>query len=47
MGIFGGRRLENIAYAKNSFQNTVLPGIKKFFEERKKYALDQMKQYIG
>ena len=46
-GYFGGTRLENIAYAKNNFQNTVLPGIKKFFEERKKYALDQMKQYIG
>ena len=46
-GYFGGTRLENIAYAKNNFQSTVLPGIKKFFEERKKYALDQMKQYIG
>ena len=46
-GYFGGTRLENIAYAKNNFQNTVLPGIKKFFEERKKYALDQMKQYLG
>ena len=46
-GFFGGSRLENIAYAKNNFQSTVLPGIKKFFEERKKYALDQMKQYIG
>ena len=46
-GYFGGTRLESIAYAKNNFQNTVLPGIKKFFEERKKYALDQMKQYMG
>ena len=46
-GYFGGTRLENIAYAKNNFQSTILPGIKKFFEERKKYALDQMKQYIG
>ena len=45
-GYFGGSRLENIAYAKNNYQNTILPQMKKFFEERKKYALDQMKQYI-
>ena len=45
-GYFGGSRLENIAYAKNNYQNTILPEMKKFFEERKKYALDQMNQYI-
>ena len=45
-GFFGGTRLENIAYAKNNYQTKILPQIKKFFEERSKYALDQMKQYL-
>ena len=44
-GYFGGSRLENIAYAKNNYQTKILPDMKKFFEERPKYALDQMKQY--
>ena len=38
-GYFGGTRLDNIAYAKNNFQNTILPQKKQFFEERSKYAL--------
>ena len=45
-GFFGGSRLENIAYAKNNYQTTVLPQMKKFFEERAKYALQQMNNYI-
>ena len=46
-GYFGGTRLDNIAYAKNNFQNTILPQMKQFFEERSKYALEQMKKYIN
>ena len=46
-GYFGGSRLENIAYARNNYQNTILPQMKKFFEERAKYALEQMKQYLN
>ena len=46
-GYFGGSRLDNIAYAKNNFQNTILPQMKKFFEERSKYALEQMKKYLN
>ena len=46
-GYFGGSRLENIAYAKNNYQTKILPDMKKFFEERPKYALDQMKQYCN
>ena len=45
-GFFGGSRLENIAYAKNNYQTTVLPQMKKFFEERAKYALQHMNNYI-
>ena len=46
-GYFGGTRLENIAYARNNYQNNILPQMKKFFEERAKYALDQMRQYLN
>ena len=46
-GYFGGSRLENIAYAKNNYQNNILPEMKKFFEERPKYALEHMKQYCN
>ena len=46
-GFFGGSRLENIAYAKNNYQTTVLPQMKKFFQERGKYALEHMGQYIN
>ena len=46
-GYFGGSRLENIAYAKNNYQNNILPQMKKFFEERAKYALEHMKQYCN
>ena len=46
-GYFRGSRLENIAYAKNTYQTTILPRIKKFFEERAKYALQHMKEYIN
>ena len=45
-GYFGGTRLENIAYAKNNYQTKILPQMKKFFEERWKYALEQMKAYL-
>ena len=46
-GYFGGSKEENLAYAKNNFQNKILPKTKKFFEERPKYAIEQMKQYIN
>ena len=46
-GFFGGSRLENFAYAKNNYQTTVLPQMKKFLEERAKYALQQMNNYIN
>ena len=46
-GYFGGSRLENIAYAKNNYQTTILPQMKKFFQERAKYALQHMKEYIN
>jgi hypothetical protein len=45
-GYFGGSKMENIAYAKSNYQNKILPKIKKFFEERPKYTINQMKQYI-
>ena len=31
-GYFGGSRLENISYAKNNYQSTILPQMKKFFQ---------------
>jgi hypothetical protein len=46
-GYFGGSRLEVIAYVKNNFQNKILPEMKKFFEERSKYALEHLKQYCN
>ena len=46
-GYFGGSRLENIAYAKSNYQNTILPQMKKFFEERAKYALQHMNEYLN
>ena len=46
-GYFGGTRLETIAYAKNEFCNKVLPKMQKFFEERPKYTLDHMKEYLN
>ena len=46
-GYFGGSRLENIAYAKNNYQSTILPKMKKFFQERAKYALQHMNEYIN
>ena len=46
-GYFGGSRLENILYAKNNYHNKILPQMKQFFEERPKYAIEQMKQYLN
>ena len=46
-GYFGGSRLENILYAKNNYHNNILPQMKKFFEERPKYTLEHMRQYLS
>jgi len=46
-GYFGGTRLENILYAKNNYHNKILPQMKQFFEERPKYALEHMRQYLN
>ena len=46
-GYFGGSRLENIAYAKSNYQTTVLPQMTTFFQERAKYALQHMNEYIN
>ena len=38
-GYFEGTRLKNIAYAKNNFQSTVLPGIKNSLKKGKNMLL--------
>ena len=46
-GYFGGSRLDNILYAQNNYYNQILPQMKKFFEERPKYTLEHMRQYLS
>ena len=46
-GYFSGTRLQVITYAKKQFCNTILPNMKKYFEERPKYALKHMKEYLN
>ena len=46
-GYFGGTKLETYSYAKNQYLNKALPQIKKFFEERAKYALEDMEEYLS
>ena len=46
-GYYGGTKLENIEEARNKYQNKILPKMKTFFEERSKYTMEHMKQYIN
>ena len=46
-GYIGGSRIENIANSKNNYQNKILPKMKKFFEMRVKYTLQQMIEYLN
>ena len=43
----GGTIMETYANAKNQYLYTVLPQIKKFFEERAKYAIKDMEEYLS
>ena len=42
-----GNKLEIYSNAKNQFLNKELPQIKKFFEERAKYALEDMEEHLN
>ena len=46
-GYSGGTRLEVFANYKNQYLSKTLPQIKKFFEERAKYALEDMEEYLN
>ena len=46
-GYYGSNKLETIANVKNRFINKELPQIKKFFENRAKYALEDMEEYLN
>ena len=46
-GYFGGTKLETFSYCKNNFLSNVLSEIKKFFEERAKYALEDIEEFLN
>ena len=46
-GYYGGTKLETFSYVKNQYISKVLPQIKKFFEERAKYALEDLDEHLN
>jgi hypothetical protein len=46
-GFFGGSKEDNLAYNREQYKTKTLPQIKQFFSERKKYTLDDMRNYLG
>ena len=46
-GYFSGTKPQVYAYIKNQFHNVFLKNLTKFFEERPKYTLEHMKQYLS
>ena len=46
-GYYGGTKLETFSYVKNQYISKVLPQIKKFFEERAKYAFEDLDEHLN
>lgn len=46
-GFFGGSKESNLSYNREQYQTKTLPQIQTFFRERKKYTLEDMRNYLG
>ena len=46
-GFYSNSKLDSFVYNKNEYISKILPQIKKFFEERAKYALEDLEEYLG
>lgn len=46
-GFYGGSPSDTLAWNKQNYQGKVISGIKSFFQQRERYALNHMKDYLG
>ena len=46
-GYYGNSKLDTYSYVKNNYISKVLPQIKKFFENRAKYALEDLDEHLN
>ncbi len=46
-GFYGGSKESNLSYNREQYLNKTIPQIKEFFRQRKKYTLEDMRDYLG
>ncbi len=46
-GYFGGSKESNLSYNRNLYQGTTLNNIRTFFQQRKSYTIEDMRNYLG